>query len=544
MVNPPPPGVTTSVGGASRRSRPAVAAVEATGEVGDVGEARSSTLRVTGRLHITITGGRILGVAGVLASCAAAVSGRSAVLVAAAGAVLAAAARARSRSRARRHRYAQRAAAEDLLATFADELHAGAAPTVAFTTAGQATSDALPGLAMFGEPTAALRSNDVPALRQLAVGWQVSVGSGIRLAPIAARLSACAQAAGARDRELRAALAGPRASGRLVACLPLVAAGLGACVGASPLRVLFGTGTGLACLFAGMLCELAGLAWMNRLADRVEHRYDGSDAVRGDLPATPPDSRPGRRVVAVGATMVVATVMVMVMVVTAGGGGGGGAGRLVAVMLGLCVGGAALVALAWARSDPARTHHARLVADVPLALDLVAACLTAGATPALAHRAVGDAVGGPLGAELASVATALHSGRTPREAYRRLLEASRAPSALARLDNQLRRRNGRDSSARGIPAGGGRTRSGPPAQAVVAMVEAFERSGASGARLATTLARLADRSRDEAHTDAIEAARRAGVVAAAPLGLCFLPAFLLLGVCPVILAAVPALPAG
>jgi tight adherence protein B len=501
----------------------------------------------------------------VVAGSAVAVSGRAAVLAAVAGVGLAAAARARSRSRARRRRYAQRAAAEDLLATFAEELEAGGAPTVAFASAASGSSSAsasvsrgtrtTPPMAA-DEVTEALRSSDVPTLRQLSAGWQVSTGTGIRLAPVAARLSAGARAAGARDRELRAALAGPRASGRLVACLPVAAAGLGASVGASPHRVLLDSGAGLACLVVGILSDLAGLAWMNRIADRVEHDCDGSHTLRGDpalhsahgriatgritaivdhagsrhrsaphgrkagLVAESNIDRFDRRVNTAG--MIVVAVMVAAAVVLVATR----AGHLVVPMVGVCATGSAVAVLARMRSDPARIHHARLVADLPIALDLIAACLAAGAAPGSAQQAVGDAVGGPLGTELARAAVALRSGRTPREAYRRLVAASRAPSPLARLSGR-------------IPA-----RTGPPAPGVVALVEALARSDTSGARLATTLERIADRTRDEAHAKAIEAARRAGVLAAAPLGLCFLPAFILLGVCPVILAAAPGLLGG
>jgi tight adherence protein B len=76
---------------------------------------------------------------------------------------------------------------------------------------------------------------------------------------------------------------------------------------------------------------------------------------------------------------------------------------------------------------------------------------------------------------------------------------------------------------------------------VRAAIMALDRAEMSGAKLAATLTRLADRARDEAHAESIAAARRAGVLAVAPLGLCFLPAFLLLGVVPMVLGSVPAL---
>jgi hypothetical protein len=60
------------------------------------------------------------------------------------------------------------------------------------------------------------------------------------------------------------------------------------------------------------------------------------------------------------------------------------------------------------------------------------------------------------------------------------------------------------------------------------------RSAATGAALARTARAESTRTR-EALTDIAEArAQRAGVLIAAPLGLCFLPAFLVLGVAPVV----------
>ncbi len=56
----------------------------------------------------------------------------------------------------------------------------------------------------------------------------------------------------------------------------------------------------------------------------------------------------------------------------------------------------------------------------------------------------------------------------------------------------------------------------------------------SGAALAAGVADLAEQSRQEAAHSAVAAAERAGVVIAGPLGLCFLPAFVFLGIVPVI----------
>ena len=60
------------------------------------------------------------------------------------------------------------------------------------------------------------------------------------------------------------------------------------------------------------------------------------------------------------------------------------------------------------------------------------------------------------------------------------------------------------------------------------------RSASSGAALADGVAELADQSRHNAAQAATAAAERAGVLIAGPLGLCFLPAFVCLGIVPVV----------
>ena len=67
-----------------------------------------------------------------------------------------------------------------------------------------------------------------------------------------------------------------------------------------------------------------------------------------------------------------------------------------------------------------------------------------------------------------------------------------------------------------------------------ALLRLARRSAASGAALADSVAELAVESRHDAARAADAAAERAGVVIAGPLGICFLPAFICLGVVPVV----------
>jgi pilus assembly protein TadC len=63
---------------------------------------------------------------------------------------------------------------------------------------------------------------------------------------------------------------------------------------------------------------------------------------------------------------------------------------------------------------------------------------------------------------------------------------------------------------------------------------AMSRAAQSGAPVADVLTRLADDAREALRAESVASARRVGVMAVAPLGLCFLPAFVLLGIIPVI----------
>ncbi|OBH01533.1 hypothetical protein A5696_00815 [Mycobacterium sp. E2699] len=75
---------------------------------------------------------------------------------------------------------------------------------------------------------------------------------------------------------------------------------------------------------------------------------------------------------------------------------------------------------------------------------------------------------------------------------------------------------------------------GPAGAQIDALLRLARRSASSGAALAGGVAELADQSRHDAEHAAAAAAERAGVLIAGPLGLCFLPAFVCLGIVPVV----------
>ncbi|MGW1272600.1 type II secretion system F family protein, partial [Streptomyces sp. NPDC002491] len=84
-------------------------------------------------------------------------------------------------------------------------------------------------------------------------------------------------------------------------------------------------------------------------------------------------------------------------------------------------------------TSTASEDDVRLAArQLPLAADLLAACIAAGAGPVFAAQAVGEALGGPVGNGLARGAAEVRLGGEPGSAWRRLASTPGA-AALAGL---------------------------------------------------------------------------------------------------------------
>lgn len=162
---------------------------------------------------------------------------------------------------------------------------------------------------------------------------------------------------------------------------------------------------------------------------------------------------------------------------------------------------AVLVACALWLTPPRRLRHAHAPAGLPTEqastletandLDLLTACLQAGLSPAAAVHTVANCSHNPRWAQ---VATLMHMGAPAHRAWQPL-EA--------------------DAHCREL----------------VALARA---SGRTGAGMQEGCARLAEDLRRQASHLATAKAQRAGVLMALPLSLCFLPAFFLLGLIPVI----------
>lgn len=187
------------------------------------------------------------------------------------------------------------------------------------------------------------------------------------------------------------------------------------------------------------------------------------------------------------AARAVGVVVVAVMVVIVLGGIPGIAAGVV-----IAVAGPRLLDRLESRSQ--RQRRQSLERQAPVAADLLAACLASGATPVAAARAVAHALGEPIAAPLDRLTGALDLGADPAQAWM-ALSAESPLRPLAR---------------------------------------AAARSAETGAPLAALLAAVADDQRDEARARAEATARASGVRSVAPLAACFLPAFLLIGIVPVV----------
>ncbi len=142
--------------------------------------------------------------------------------------------------------------------------------------------------------------------------------------------------------------------------------------------------------------------------------------------------------------------------------------------------------------------------QLPMAADLLAACLAAGAGPVEAAEVVGESLGGPVGEALARSGAELRLGGEPGSAWGRLA---------------------------GIPG-------------AWALADCLERAARTGAPAAEPVSRIASGLREDRARQAGARAQRAAVLVTAPVGLCFLPAFLAIGVAPVVIGMASGLLSG
>jgi Flp pilus assembly protein TadB len=152
------------------------------------------------------------------------------------------------------------------------------------------------------------------------------------------------------------------------------------------------------------------------------------------------------------------------------------------------------VVLGRAEDPSAVRRRERLLEDLPTGVDLLASCLDAGAAPESSLVVVSRALGGPVGEELLAIHHRLDVGVDPVQVWRGV-------AAHAQL----------------APLG-----------------RAIGRAHETGAPIGRAVHQLAEELREHARADVETRARSIEVKAAAPLGLCLLPAFVVLGVVPLV----------
>jgi len=109
------------------------------------------------------------------------------------------------------------------------------------------------------------RDREARTWSQLAACFDIAEASGCPLADVLTRFAAQLEAEDDADAARQTALAGPKATVRLLTWLPLMGLGLGTLLGVDPLSTLLGTPLGLAALFGGAVLTVAGRAWSARL---------------------------------------------------------------------------------------------------------------------------------------------------------------------------------------------------------------------------------------------------------------------------------------
>jgi tight adherence protein B len=106
-------------------------------------------------------------------------------------------------------------------------------------------------------------------LRVLSASWAVAHRTGSGLARSVDRAAESIRSQRRTARLVAGELAAARATARLLAVLPLGVLLLGTGIGGDPVGFLLGTPIGIGCLGAGLALSLAGMRWLEAIADRV-----------------------------------------------------------------------------------------------------------------------------------------------------------------------------------------------------------------------------------------------------------------------------------
>lgn len=121
-----------------------------------------------------------------------------------------------------------------------------------------------------GRGRSRLERTRVSVLRDLARCWEVSERTG---APLASLLEGVAEAAEAdldADAARETALAGAKATVRILSWLPVLALGLGMLIGADPVLTLLTTPWGITAGVLGAVLTIVGRVWTRRMVHQAE----------------------------------------------------------------------------------------------------------------------------------------------------------------------------------------------------------------------------------------------------------------------------------
>jgi tight adherence protein B len=208
--------------------------------------------------------------------------GRNPIMGLACAAGVAAGIRARRRAVQAARAGAVRAFVLETCRATAAELRTGRLPDAALVTAIE-LADPPPDLDLRSVRCAAATGGDVAAelrlaarargaagLARLAVCWHVAATTGAGLAEAVDRVADGLSADEAIRREVAAALAGPRASARLLLVLPLLGVLLGTALGTDPAGWLLHTGAGQLALGAAAALTGLGIQWTDRMVRSAE----------------------------------------------------------------------------------------------------------------------------------------------------------------------------------------------------------------------------------------------------------------------------------
>jgi tight adherence protein B len=180
---------------------------------------------------------------------------------------------------------AWRAASIELCQSLVAELAAGKQPgeALARAAAGVSFADKADDGALLPVVAAARDGGDVPAallraaspwggdgLVRLAACWRVSVTVGGDLVALVQRVEASLREEEAHRQDVAAQLAGPRATARMLAGLPVLGVLMAAGLGMDPVAFLLGGPAGIACLITGLALDTAGVWWTRALVARAE----------------------------------------------------------------------------------------------------------------------------------------------------------------------------------------------------------------------------------------------------------------------------------